>query len=392
MLRQSKGQSAVAVIAAGQEANRPDNGADALAPAAAAAGLGKAAAASTGQHALPTSIMNGSQSQVADQPPQQQASLEHHQLGTAVAAPTPSGQAATKEGGRKASNDQSLGRLAAAASTATAGAARQAASVAMEAATQPQQQQQQQPQQQEQRNGPPPPKRRRSSSSSSSSSSAKGGSSEPQQETETLADNMEQQQDGAETGQGQAEGQQEQSEEDLEQGQEDEDDNLELETAVPHLPSLPALLLADNPNTSAGEDAISRRTRSRLPLGPVSFDPTEFDRVLAEFDPDVEMLVDDDMYAEFLQVGQIVKVEDLAVESTIAVNHRKAAVGHSVLLHVPIRGKLTASAAVQALLLQAGTRVVVCCVISVHNCDQAAMHLVEERESEKRARNMHQCS
>jgi hypothetical protein len=53
-----------------------------------------------------------------------------------------------------------------------------------------------------------------------------------------------------------------------------------------------------------GDEAISRRTRSKRPLGPaVELDPSELDRLLAEFDPDVEPLLDDDVYRQFLQVG-----------------------------------------------------------------------------------------
>jgi hypothetical protein len=53
-----------------------------------------------------------------------------------------------------------------------------------------------------------------------------------------------------------------------------------------------------------GDEAISRRTRSKRPLGPaVELDPTELDRLLAAFDPDVEPLLDDDVYRQFLQVG-----------------------------------------------------------------------------------------
>lgn len=50
-------------------------------------------------------------------------------------------------------------------------------------------------------------------------------------------------------------------------------------------------------------EAVSKRTRSKHPLGPGQFDPTEFDRLLAEFDPDAELVMDDQMYASFLQVG-----------------------------------------------------------------------------------------
>eukprot|EP00877_Chromochloris_zofingiensis_P010280 jgi/Chrzof1/5505/Cz16g05220.t1 len=48
-------------------------------------------------------------------------------------------------------------------------------------------------------------------------------------------------------------------------------------------------------------EAVSKRTRSKHPLGPGQFDPTEFDRLLAEFDPDAELVMDDQMYASFLQ-------------------------------------------------------------------------------------------
>jgi hypothetical protein len=33
------------------------------------------------------------------------------------------------------------------------------------------------------------------------------------------------------------------------------------------------------------------------------YDPDEFDRLLAEFDPDVQLLQDDDMYNTFLAVS-----------------------------------------------------------------------------------------
>jgi hypothetical protein len=50
-------------------------------------------------------------------------------------------------------------------------------------------------------------------------------------------------------------------------------------------------------------DAICRRTRSRYPLEAARYDPDEFDRLLAEFDPDVQLLQDDDMYNTFLAVS-----------------------------------------------------------------------------------------
>lgn len=50
------------------------------------------------------------------------------------------------------------------------------------------------------------------------------------------------------------------------------------------------------------EEAISRRTRSKYPLPLSAFDDEEFDRLLAVFDPDVEMQVDEDTYERFLKV------------------------------------------------------------------------------------------
>jgi hypothetical protein len=35
----------------------------------------------------------------------------------------------------------------------------------------------------------------------------------------------------------------------------------------------------------------------------VELDPSELDRLLAEFDPDVQPLLDDDVYRHFLEVG-----------------------------------------------------------------------------------------
>jgi hypothetical protein len=35
----------------------------------------------------------------------------------------------------------------------------------------------------------------------------------------------------------------------------------------------------------------------------VELDPSELDRLLAEFDPDVQPLLDDDVYRQFLEVG-----------------------------------------------------------------------------------------
>lgn len=53
----------------------------------------------------------------------------------------------------------------------------------------------------------------------------------------------------------------------------------------------------------AGSDAICLRTRSKHPLASEEFDPDMFDQILAEFDPDVEPLIDDAMYQQFLQVS-----------------------------------------------------------------------------------------
>jgi hypothetical protein len=64
-----------------------------------------------------------------------------------------------------------------------------------------------------------------------------------------------------------------------------------------------ATFSADGGATSGtSADAICLRTRSKYPLAAQAFDPDEFDRVLAECDPDVEPLVDDEMYQQFLQV------------------------------------------------------------------------------------------
>lgn len=59
-----------------------------------------------------------------------------------------------------------------------------------------------------------------------------------------------------------------------------------------------------SPTPPQGDDeAISRRTRSKRPLGPsVELDPSDLDRLLAAFDPDVQPLLDDDVYRQFLQV------------------------------------------------------------------------------------------
>lgn len=70
---------------------------------------------------------------------------------------------------------------------------------------------------------------------------------------------------------------------------------------VPHARIVPS---HTHPSPLGGDEAISRRTRSKRPLGPaVELDPSELDRLLAEFDPDVQPLLDDDVYRQFLQVG-----------------------------------------------------------------------------------------
>lgn len=58
-------------------------------------------------------------------------------------------------------------------------------------------------------------------------------------------------------------------------------------------------------DTAAGDDeseAICLRTRSKHPIAEQEFDPDMFDRLLAEFDPDLEPLLDEEMYQHFLQV------------------------------------------------------------------------------------------
>jgi hypothetical protein len=52
----------------------------------------------------------------------------------------------------------------------------------------------------------------------------------------------------------------------------------------------------------ADSEAICLRTRSRHPIAEQEFDPDMFDRLLAEYDPDLEPLLDDEMYQQFLQV------------------------------------------------------------------------------------------
>eukprot|EP00878_Enallax_costatus_P013350 GHUV01013957.1.p1 GENE.GHUV01013957.1~~GHUV01013957.1.p1 ORF type:complete len:769 (+),score=333.72 GHUV01013957.1:180-2486(+) len=67
-------------------------------------------------------------------------------------------------------------------------------------------------------------------------------------------------------------------------------------------PSIAASESANAPqDDDAGDDAICLRTRSKHPLASEEFDPDMFDRLLAEFDPDVEPLIDDAMYQQFLQ-------------------------------------------------------------------------------------------
>lgn len=50
-------------------------------------------------------------------------------------------------------------------------------------------------------------------------------------------------------------------------------------------------------------EAICLRTRSKHPIAEQEFDPDMFDRLLAEFDPDLEPLLDEEFYQQFLQVG-----------------------------------------------------------------------------------------
>lgn len=62
-------------------------------------------------------------------------------------------------------------------------------------------------------------------------------------------------------------------------------------------------------DTAAGEEdseAICLRTRSKHPIAEQEFDPDMFDRLLAEFDPDLEPLLDEEMYQQFLQVWSAV--------------------------------------------------------------------------------------
>lgn len=70
------------------------------------------------------------------------------------------------------------------------------------------------------------------------------------------------------------------------------------------VPAVTAASVSVNPdNAEEDDDAICLRTRSKHPLASEEFDPDLFDRLLAEFDPDVEPLIDDAMYQHFLQVG-----------------------------------------------------------------------------------------
>lgn len=62
-------------------------------------------------------------------------------------------------------------------------------------------------------------------------------------------------------------------------------------------------------DTAAGDEdseAICLRTRSKHPIAEQEFDPDMFDRLLAEFDPDLEPLLDEEMYQQFLQVWSAV--------------------------------------------------------------------------------------
>jgi hypothetical protein len=52
-------------------------------------------------------------------------------------------------------------------------------------------------------------------------------------------------------------------------------------------------------------EAIGLRTRSKHPIAEQEYDPDLFDRLLAEFDPDLEPLLDEEMYQQFLQVGGV---------------------------------------------------------------------------------------
>jgi hypothetical protein len=286
-----------------QEPHRPEAGERTL--AAAAATSAEALATAIHQHAL-TPTYTSRQGQIADDeqlPAQQQAPVEH-QLLQAALAPSHAGGAANQEKRGEQTSSRNLGGSLLPAAGAAGPVGSQAVTATAAAAAQHKDPHEQHPgpHNHEHNDGSRPAKRQRRSSSSTTSSSAKQKSSDLQEHERHTGDEKQQQQQKGGSYEVQA---QEQQEQDQEQNQGADGEDLELEAGVPQLPSLPALLLADNPSAAAGEDAISRRTRSRLPLGPVTFDPTEFDRVLAEFDPDVELLVDDAMYTEFLQVRGI---------------------------------------------------------------------------------------
>lgn len=74
----------------------------------------------------------------------------------------------------------------------------------------------------------------------------------------------------------------------------------------PSLSAMSELAAASSTVGAAADDeeseAICLRTRSKHPLAQADFDPDMFDRLLAEFDPDVEPLLDEEMYQQFLQV------------------------------------------------------------------------------------------